>query len=167
MALSSSLGNSSADQYGSAASTTRRHLTGSAAASDEVSETAGALSPDGRWLAYESDESGHTEIHVRPFPNVDGGHWQVSATGGLKPTWSPSGRELFYLAPTDAMMAVAVQATSTFAYGPPTKLFDAPYVRAGTGRLYDVSPDGQKFLMIKQAPRTATGRTARHTWSSY
>jgi serine/threonine-protein kinase len=115
-------------------------------------ENNGALSPDGRWLAYDSDESGQSEIHVRPFPNVDGGHWQVSAAGGVKPTWARSGRELFYLAPTNAMMTVAVQSTETFTYGAPTKLFDAPYwVRRG-GRSYDVSPDGQKFLMIKEAP---------------
>jgi serine/threonine-protein kinase len=115
-------------------------------------ETHGALSPDGRWLAYQSDESGQNEVHVRPFPTVNGGHWQVSSAGGVKPVWAPSGRELFYLDPTRALMAVAVHATSMFTHGNPTKLFDAPYYQPVLGRVYDVSRDGQKFLMIKDAP---------------
>jgi serine/threonine-protein kinase len=115
-------------------------------------ETDAALSADGRWLTYQSDESGQNEIHVRPFPNVDGGHWQVSSTGGAKPIWAPSGRELFYLSPTNAMMAVSVQANATFTHGTPRKLFDTTYFQA-IGRQYDVSRDGQRFLMIKEAPR--------------
>ena len=60
------------------------------------------ISPDGRWMAYTSDESGKSEIYVRPFPDVDKGKWQVSTSGGGSPLWSPDGRELFYLSNGDA-----------------------------------------------------------------
>jgi len=111
-------------------------------------ERNGAISPDGRWLAYESNESGQEEIHVRPFPNVsDGGHWQVSAGGGTCPVWSPNGQELFYR-DLNSVMAVTVQSTSTFSSGNPTKLFDGPYL-TGVGGSYDASRDGQRFLMLK------------------
>ena len=111
-------------------------------------ERNGAISPDGRWLAYESNESGQEEIHVRPFPNVsDGGRWQVSAGGGTCPVWSPDGQELFYR-DLNGVMAVTVQSTPTFSSGNPTKLFDGPYL-TGVGGSYDVSRDGRRFLMLK------------------
>ena len=117
------------------------------------SERNGELSPDGRWLAYQSDESGQQEIYVRPFPDIDTGRWQVSTGGGSRPLWARSGEELFYLAPDGAVMRVAVKGAATFRADTPTRLFQGPYFAPATGRIfrtYDVSPDAQRFLMIKE-----------------
>jgi hypothetical protein len=76
-------------------------------------ERGGVLSPNGRWLAYESNRSGAYEIYVQPFPLVDGGLWPVSIAGGVQPLWARNGRELFYLAPDGALMKVAVDARGT------------------------------------------------------
>jgi serine/threonine-protein kinase len=116
-------------------------------------ENNGIISPDGRWFAYESNESSRSQIYVRPFPNVNGGLRQVSSLGGRWPLWAPNGRELFYVDDNGFLTTVPVQAsaTATFNFGNPTKLLDMPYV-SGDVRTYDVSPDGQKFLMIKNVP---------------
>ncbi len=106
------------------------------------------ISSDGRWLAYESNESGQYEIHVRPFPDVNSGHWQVSIAGGTRPLWTRSGSELFYVAPDGALMTVPFARGSTWKAGTPVKLFDWP-IPPVTGRTYDASADGQKFLTIK------------------
>jgi Tol biopolymer transport system component len=110
-------------------------------------------SPKGRWLAYQSNESGQFEIYVRPLPNVTaGGKWQVSSSGGTRPLWARNGRELFYES-MGALMRVPLTTGSTFTAGTPSKLFDAPYffgVQGGRGRTYDVSPDGLRFLMLKE-----------------
>jgi serine/threonine-protein kinase len=117
----------------------------------KFAERNAAISPDGRWLAYESNESGEEEIHVRPFPNVaDGGHWQVSAGGGTCPVWSPNGQELFYR-DLGSVMAVTIRTTPAFSSGNPTKLLDGPYA-AGLGGSYDVARDGRRFLMVKIGP---------------
>src|SRR6185295_16250828 len=86
-----------------------------------------AISPDGRWMAYESNESGQSQIYVRPFPNVADAHYQISNAGGRTPAWAPNGRELFFANRT-SMMAVTVELTPTFSAGNPTKLFDAPSI---------------------------------------
>ena len=117
-------------------------------------ESHGETSPDGRWLAYQSDESGETQVHVRPFPDANGGHWQVSASGGTKPVWSHDGKELFYLAGR-AMMSVPIQTAPTFSAGNPAKLFEGRYSPGLSSRAYDVSKDGQRFLMIKESSATA------------
>jgi len=106
------------------------------------------LSPDGRWLAYQSDESGRNEIYVRPFPSVDAGRWQVSTSGGSRPVWARNGRELFYLDDRFRLIAVPVQGGATFAGGNPVMLFDLPSTPTATARTYDVAPDG-RFLVIK------------------
>ena len=111
----------------------------------------GELSPDGRWLAYQSNEGGTNQVYVRPFPDVNGGRWQVSPAGGTKPVWSRNGRELFYLSGR-SLMAVPVQTTTTFTAGTPSKLFEGPYFGELGGRSYDVSLDGQRFVMIKNPP---------------
>ena len=113
-------------------------------------ESNAEVSPDGRWVAYQSNESGADQVYVRPFPKVDAGHSQVSTSGGSKPVWAHSGRELFYLA-KGALWAVTVQTTAAnFSAGSPTKLFDAaPYYFGTSGRTYDVAADGQRFLMIR------------------
>jgi serine/threonine-protein kinase len=108
------------------------------------------FSPDGRWIAYASDESGRREIYVQPYPGP-GGKWQASAEGGNEPQWNRNGRELFYR-DGDKMMAVDISTQSGFAVGKPRKLFEGPYLKNEVGYArpnYDVSPDGQRFLMIK------------------
>ena len=112
------------------------------------SESSGQISPDGRWVAYVSDESGRQEIYVRPFPGP-GGKWQVSIEGGAEVAWSPKGNELFYRSAGQRMMAVDVQTQPTFSAGKPHLLFEGPYVAGGTGAFYSISPDGQRFLMMK------------------
>jgi serine/threonine-protein kinase len=112
------------------------------------------ISPDGRWLAFESDESGVHEIYVRPFPDVNAGRWQVSTAGGRTPLWSRDGRELYFLGLDSAMMAARVETTTAFVSGAPVRLFaHHNYVGGASsiGRTYDQSPDG-RFLMIKPAP---------------
>jgi Tol biopolymer transport system component len=106
------------------------------------------IAPDGRWLAYESNESGQFQINVRPFPNVDGGWWQVSTRGGTKPLWSPNGRELFYIDSDDFLTSVPVQTGGTFMADNPSRVLQTHYFST-TLRSYDVSRDGQKFLMIR------------------
>jgi serine/threonine-protein kinase len=114
-------------------------------------EENGELSPDGRWLAYQSNESGRNEISVRPFPSVDAGHWTISIDGGTRPLWARNGTELFYLSGTGAMTRVPIDTGPTFSAGTPMRLFDTRYYTGDTGRTYDVSADGQRFLMIKAA----------------
>jgi serine/threonine-protein kinase len=118
------------------------------------------VSPNGRWLAYQSNESGQHEIYVRPFPQVDGGRWQISTAGGTHPLWSRNGRELFFLDPNNALLAVAVQTIGAFSTGNPRKLLDGRYI-VGPGRTYDVSRDGQRFLMIKPPLAEQTAASGR------
>ena len=104
------------------------------------------FSPDGRWLAYRSDESGRNEIYVQPYPGP-GGRSQVSIEGGTEPVWNPNGRELFYRN-GDKLMAVDITTQPTFSAGQPKLLFEGSYLLAlGYAPGYDVSPDGQRFLM--------------------
>ena len=115
-------------------------------------ETNGELSRDGRWLAYRSNESGRFEVYVRPFPDVDGGRWQVSSGGGLQPLWAPNGRELFYVDLEGRIVAVPIEPGSDFRAGNPHVVVEGAFatILPGTnGRMYDVSRDGQRFLMIK------------------
>jgi serine/threonine-protein kinase len=133
------------------------------------------ISPNGRWIAYQSNESGTDEIHVRPFPNVEDGHWQVSSGGGTRPLWARSGRELFYLNEDNLLTAVTVQTAPTFsATNPVTLLKTAYYSGFGgggqvvAGRTYDVSPDGQRFLMIKDvaaADQTQASLVVVQNWT--
>ena len=118
----------------------------------EFTERNAALSPDGRWMAYESDESGQFEIYVRPFPDVNDGKWQVSNGGGVWPFWAPDGRELFYLASGQLdMMAVAIETEPTFTLGTREPLFDTePYYTRRTLRRGAIAPDGQRFLLLKE-----------------
>ncbi len=111
-------------------------------------EHAATFSPDGRWLAYVSDESGRSDVYIQPYPGP-GGKWLVSTTGGGRdPVWSADGREIFYRE-GDKMMAVGVQTQPTFSLGRPRALFEGRYAEAEVGRNYDVSPDGRHFVMIR------------------
>jgi eukaryotic-like serine/threonine-protein kinase len=107
------------------------------------------FSPDVRWVAYDSNESGRYEIYVRPFPGP-GGKWQVSNVGGSQPRWRPDGKELFYVAADGKLMSVSVETTSeTFKAASPAELFATRLLEiSGTSRQqYSVSPDGQRFLI--------------------
>ena len=114
------------------------------------------FSPDGRWVAYRSDESGQLEIFVQPFPGP-GPKWQISAEGGSEPRWSRSGRELFYRQDdklnrqNDKMMVVDVETMPTLRAGRPRVLFEGQFYDFGIN-CYDVTPDGSRFLMIKEDP---------------
>jgi len=114
-------------------------------------ESRPALSPDGRWLAYESDETGQREIYVRPYPEVDSGKWQVSTGGGMQPLWSPDGTRLYYLA-EEELMEAAVTTEPAFARQTPQPLFELSDYQIATGTLrnYDVAADGDRFLMMRQ-----------------
>jgi eukaryotic-like serine/threonine-protein kinase len=119
------------------------------------------ISPDGHWIAYVSNESGKNEVYVQPFPALGSRH-QISTDGGTAPAWSRNGRELFYTTTATAggqasvtrMMAVAVTAAPSFVASPPRLLFEGRYGATAIVRPYDVSPDGQRFLMVKQKERT-------------
>ena len=108
-----------------------------------------ALAPDGRWLAYQSIESGTMEIYVRPFPNVSSGRWQISSGGGFAPLWSREGREIFYRN-ASSIVAVQIQTDPVFRVMTSSPLFNlGGYVLAGQrGIRYDVGPDG-RFLLLK------------------
>ena len=109
------------------------------------------FSPNGRYLAYQSRETGRTEIYVRPFPRVETGHWQVSTAGGTRPVWARTGRELFYLDESNTLTSVLVDTSGpSFSAGNPARVLDSEYVEPNPSRHYDVSADGQRFLMIKE-----------------
>jgi serine/threonine protein kinase/Tol biopolymer transport system component len=112
----------------------------------EANEAAAVLSPDGRWLAYASDESGTYEVYVQNFPE-GGGKRQVSTAGGIGPHWRSDGKELFYHGPDGKLMAATVKAGSTFEASAPIALFE---FRAGGNLItpyYSVTSDGQRFLL--------------------
>ena len=115
--------------------------------STEFNERNAAISPDGAWVAFQSIESGQHEVYVHPFPDVEAGRWQVSTMGGQDPVWSHDGGELFFVQGTQ-LMAATVRADTTFAWDTPEMLLDGDYFFGGTGRNFDVAPDG-RLLMIK------------------
>jgi eukaryotic-like serine/threonine-protein kinase len=115
--------------------------------STRAHEFAPRLSPDERWLAYSSDESGRFEVYVRPFPNVDVGRWPVSTGGGMFPVWSPTGRELFYMAGTTVMAVGMETKRGRLSAGTPKVLFTGPF-ETGSPQ-FDISPDGTHFVMVE------------------
>jgi len=123
---------------------------------DPHNEHNGDVSQDGRWLAYQSDESGSNEIYVRRFPSLDS-RAQVSSGGGTRPAWAKNGRELFYLKANGTMVAVPIDRTdgASLGTGPAKELFTGQYYALQAGRSYDVSRDGKRFLMIKDAASQA------------
>ena len=137
------------------------------------------VSPDGRWVAYHSAESGRMEVYVDAFPGP-GPHLQVSTTGGGSPVWRADGRELFYARPSREgqargagaadvdIMAVTVTTQPTPIIGPPRRLFSGRYSMNNPDRGYDVSPDGERFVMLQARPRTPdviTGMIVVQNWT--
>jgi eukaryotic-like serine/threonine-protein kinase len=123
-----------------------------------ASEGNPAISPDGRWLAYVSDETGTRQVYVRPFPDVRSGRWQVSTDGGRGPRWAPDGRRLYFTGPLGAFMAADVEAgggAGSFRYGSPRMLFDLSRRDWEVGRfsgLYvDIAPSGDRFIAARRA----------------
>jgi serine/threonine-protein kinase len=124
------------------------------------------VSPDGKWVAYESTESTPTQVYVRPFPDVNGGKWQMSTLatgGGTRPVWAPNGRELFFVGgsgASTAIYAVPIPTTPASA-GNPAKLFNVQNMPGqANGRFYDVSRDGQRFVVIKSPVTTDASGSA-------
>jgi Tol biopolymer transport system component len=116
------------------------------------------FSPDEHWLAYVSDETGHFEVYVQPYPGP-GGKWQISTDGGMEPAWNPNGRELFYRSGRK-MMAVEIATQPGFTAGKPRVLFEGDYVPTPLQfPNYDVSQDGQRFLMLKPSEQEAAAPT--------
>jgi eukaryotic-like serine/threonine-protein kinase len=117
------------------------------------------FSPDGRFLAYTTNESGRYQIVVQTFPDPNVGKWTVTKDGGFEPRWRRDGRELFYLAPDGKLMAVQIKNGPTFDFGQTVELFQTPITVSAElpafGSDYDVTADGQRFLLI--APVTAPG----------
>lgn len=133
----------------------------------DFDERMGQFSPDGRWVAYQSNESGRPEIYVRPFPGP-GGQWQVSSAGGSQPRWGPGGGELYYIAPDATLMASPIEARgSTLEPGRPVALF-APRivsaVPATNKQQYDVAPDGRFLINVTAEDAATTPITLLLNW---
>ena len=129
----------------------------------EFNERNVEISPDGNWMAYQSNESGAFEIFVSPFPNVDDGKQQVSNSGGIFPVWAKSGQELFYVepGPPARLMTVPIQTGPTFSPGNPEPVFPWNYYLAGPPRrTFDVAPGGERFLVLS----TTTDESGDGPW---
>jgi Tol biopolymer transport system component len=129
-------------------------------------ESLGVFPPDGRWIAYMTDETGENNVYVQAFP-VAGGKIRISPNGGRNPRWRADGRELFYLDATGGMTAVSVDTTKGFTAGPPKALFQTGVV--SLSQMYDVTRDGQRFLVNARpnnAAATATPLTVILNWTS-
>jgi hypothetical protein len=115
----------------------------------DSSKTNGQISPDGKWVAYASNESGEWEIYVTTFPNA-AGKWQVSRGGGTEPRWRGDGKGIYYIGPTETLMAVPVETGATLSSGAPVALFQirgrAP-ISSTDLFTYDVTKDGKRFIV--------------------
>ncbi len=132
----------------------------------------GQFSPDGRWVAYASNESGKWEVYVVPFDDSGagpGGKWQVSNGGGRQPRWRRDGKELFYLAPDNRLMSVEVKGGAAFEAGPPVPLFQTrprDPISAEDRYSYDVAPDGQRFLINAEIEQKAAPMSIILNWTA-
>jgi Tol biopolymer transport system component len=131
----------------------------------EYDEQAPAVSPDGRWLAYLSDETGRNEVFVRPFPDTDRGKWQVSEGGAYAPLWAHGGRELFYVNRRNEMIVARIDPGPPFAVLERRALFTVPsgYARSVVQGYYDIGPDDRRFLMRRtvQVPEVVEAEDTR------
>jgi len=132
----------------------------------QFNELAPQISPDGRYVAYQSDESGRYEVYVRPYPTGEG-RWMISSNGGTTPKWSPKGDELFYLQ-GDTLIAVSVLTLATFKPGVPHVLFSGKSVTSSMAvfgtPLYDVAPDGKRFVVIRDGKLGTRTIIAEQDW---
>jgi eukaryotic-like serine/threonine-protein kinase len=127
----------------------------------------GEFSPNGRWVAITSNESGQSEIYVIPFPPAANEKWAVSTGGGVMPRWRRDGNELFYISPDWKMMAVDVDTQPTFRSGTPRALFDTEMVDTGirNGPMsWDIAPDGKRFLIISDASQSNSSLNVILNW---
>jgi Tol biopolymer transport system component len=121
-----------------------------------------AVSPDSRWLAYTSDESGANEVYVRPFASAGGGRWQVSNGGGTSPVWGPGGRELFFLSGAGRMMAAELNTAGGFEVVRLVGLFEvAGYFVDPFHQTFSVAPDGRSFLLARRRSSAAQAGALR------
>jgi hypothetical protein len=124
----------------------------------------GTLSSNGRWIAYQSTESGQTQVYVQS-PAEAGAKHQISTNGGLSPLWRSDGKDLFSIEPGSRLMAVPIDMTRDFKVGIPRPLFTASVDAANRGRQYAVARDGKRFLLnVLQGPSAATSLTAVVNW---
>jgi eukaryotic-like serine/threonine-protein kinase len=126
-------------------------------------EYASELSPDGRWIAYQSNDTARFEVYVREVSGP--GLWQISTGGGEEPRWSPDGRSLYYRNDTQ-MMVAPVETRGTFQPGTPTLLFEGVYnLRSDSGNSYDLAPNGERFLMLRSGSGTTQSAHIRVVWN--
>ena len=127
-------------------------------------EGGGQLSPDGKWLAHTSNETGRMEVYLRTFPGLER-RWQVSTDGGSYPRWNPNGREIFFFT-EDRMMSVSFAASPQPSLSSPLMLFRGTFSKGNSTTIphYDVSPDGQKFLFVKEDPAAGGGLVVIQNW---
>lgn len=130
--------------------------------SSPSNEQAPVFSPDGHYIAYVSDDSGQREVYVRPYPAGDQ-KWSISTNGGTEPIWSRDGQELFYRQNSTIMVA-DVCLGSSFKADRPRRLFEAPYVTDNAHPAYDIAPDGQCFLIIKDNEKERTQLNVVINW---
>src|SRR5262249_22048591 len=116
------------------------------------------ISHEGHWLAYQSNESGRDDVYLAPFPDVTGSKRPVSTQGGTRPLWSKNDRELFYYVAPDTIMSVPITLGPSPSLGKPVVVVKGQYaIAVNSGRHYDVSPDGKRFLLLKDvAPASNT-----------
>ena len=136
--------------------------------STPFTETNGVFSPDGKWVAYHSNESGRNEVYVRPFPGP-GGVWQISAGGGMFPRWRADGKELYYLAPGNKLMAAAITAApgtrpGAITPGQPAALFTANFARGTARPQYDVARDGRFLVNVELSDAATPPITLLQNW---
>ena len=129
----------------------------------EFQETSATISPDGGFIAYHSNESGQTEVYVRPFPNIDDGKWPISSTGGFHPVWSRDGRELFFLDAERRLSVVDVRTADGFSTSRPKRILEQSFrVFGQRGLAYDVSTDGKRFLTFGEEDEVTLAPTEIH-----
>lgn len=127
-----------------------------------------AISPDGRWIAYNSNESGEWEIYVQPFPDVGAGRWQVSTNGGKGPLWARNGKELFYVNDSNEMSAVTISEGVFFQWGRERALFAIDGLRSDIGVVspYDIDAEGQRFLMMRYRGGAESELVVMDNWTA-
>ena len=129
----------------------------------EFIEIGGVFSPDGRWIAYTSNEGGQPNVYVQPFPEA-GGKYQVSRDGGSRPVWRADGKEMFYLGLDRTLMAVPIETTGQFEAGGPQVLFRTGAIPFNTAAVYAATKDGKRFLVSSRPQQSEAPLTVVVNW---